>query len=224
MQIPLTSREFFDIFREYNQGVWPAQWIAVAVCVLAAMFAFFGWGLHSKLALGLMSVLSVWIGTTYFWAYYAPHNSAGWIFGGLFVLQGLLLAGYAFRAKGEDWFGPGIWPWVGAILVVYAIVGYPTIGLLSGHTYPALPILGIAPCPSMIFMIGMLLAIQPPISKWLLVIPIAWSALATMAATQFGVWEDFGLSVAGVAALAYALSGIRILTQEGRGAPKLRPH
>ena len=29
MQIPLTSREFFDVFREYNQGIWPAQWIAL---------------------------------------------------------------------------------------------------------------------------------------------------------------------------------------------------
>ena len=224
MQIPLTSQEFFDIFRQYNQGVWPAQWVAISLCVLAAMFAFFGWGLHTKVALSLMSVMSTLIGISYFWIYYVPHNSAGWIFGGLFVLQGLLLAGYAFRGKGEDWFGPGIWPWVGAILVAYAIVGYPVVGLIAGHSYPALPILGIAPCPSMIFMIGMLLAIQPKISKWLLVIPIVWSALATMAALQLGVVEDFGLTVAGVAALAFSISEAKEPAPVRKHAPRLRPH
>ena len=222
MQIPMSSQEFFDIFREYNQGVWPAQWVGVALCVLAAMFAFFGWGLRSKTALGLLSVMAVWIGAAYFWTYYVPHNSAGWMFGGMFVLQGLLLGGYAFRAKGEDWFGPGIWPWMGAILVAYAVVGYPAIGLLSGHRYPFLPILGIAPCPSTIFMIGMLLAIQPAISKWLLVIPIVWSALATMAALQLGVWEDFGLSIAGIAALSYSLSGMGAQAPAPTRASRLR--
>ena len=222
MQIPLTSQEFFDIFREYNQGVWPAQWIAASLCVLAAVIAFLGWGLHSKMALGLLSVMSLWIGIAYFWAYYVPHNSAGWIFGGLFVCQGLLLAGYAFRAKGEDWFGPGIRPWVGAILVAYAIVGYPAIGLFFGHSYPAMPVLGIAPCPSTIFLIGMLLAIQPAISKWLFVIPIVWSALATTAALQLGVWEDLGLTSAGIAALTFSLSGNGAYAPARRRAPKLR--
>lgn len=42
-------------------------------------------------------------------------------------------------------------------LVAYAMVIHPVIGILVGHTWPAMPMLGIAPCPTTIFTIGLLL-------------------------------------------------------------------
>ena len=217
MQNSMTSEEFFRLFREYNEGIWPIQWAVVPFCIVIAFLAFFVGGVRTRPMLGFLSVLSAWNGVAYFWAYFAPLNSAGWAFGALFLVQALLLAHHALIAKGEIWFGPGVWSWIGAMLVIYAVAFYPMVGMLFGHAYPEMPVLGIAPCPTTIFLIGMLLAAQPPVSKGLLAIPILWSALGTSAISR-GVVEDLGLTVAGIAAIGYvaSLSGLRLIGRSGQ--------
>lgn len=99
----------------------------------------------------------------------------------------------------------------GKVLVGYALVGYPLIGYLSGHYYPQTPTFG-APCPTTIFTIGVVLWAQPARAGRLLAIPVAWAGIATAAALQLSVPQDYGLTAAGLAAVIYLL---RI----GLGAP-----
>ena len=60
------------------------------------------------------------------------------------------------------------------------------------------PMFGVAPCPTTIFTIGMLLLAR---GKWvarLSIIPILWSLVGLAASWQLGIPEDFGLPVVGI--------------------------
>ncbi len=68
-----------------------------------------------------------------------------------------------------------------------------------------MPLLGTAPCPTTIFTIGILLLGRWGAVRWLLVIPLAWSAIGGSAAIMLGVPQDFGLFAAGMIAAVFAL-------------------
>jgi hypothetical protein len=73
--------------------------------------------------------------------------------------------------------------------------------LLAGHRYPAFPTFG-APCPTTIFTFGFLCLIELPFGRALLVAPVVWAAIGTVAAISLGVPQDFALPAAAAIALA----------------------
>jgi hypothetical protein len=83
---------------------------------------------------------------------------------------------------------------------VYAALLYPLIGMATGHRYPALPMFGIAPCPVVLFTLGVLLLARAPLPRRLLVIPFLWALIGGTAAFLLGVAQDWLLlASAGVA-------------------------
>src|SRR4029079_5414801 len=127
-------------------------------------------------------------------------------FGVLFVAQAALLfsvgvarPGLSFRLR------PGVAGVVGAVVVAYAPVVYPLLGLAFGHVFPRAPMFGVAPCPMTIFTFGLLLWSVGRVPKALLVIPLAWALVGTSAALTLDVYQDLGLTVAGLLGSALLL-------------------
>jgi hypothetical protein len=87
----------------------------------------------------------------------------------------------------------------GAILA-YALIVYPLLGSLTGHTYMASPTFG-APCPAMIYTSGILLLARR-VPLWLLIIPMLWAVIGTSAVFAFGVLQDIGLFASAVLVIA----------------------
>lgn len=120
----------------------------------------------------------------------------------LFLLEAGLLAAaglfdrLAFRVRRG---GPAA---LGLALVAYAAFVYPAIGVLTGETWPHMPLPGVAPCPNTIFTFGLLLFTERPVPRWLLIVPFLWSLVGISAATFLGVKQDWALPVAGVVATA----------------------
>ena len=82
-------------------------------------------------------------------------------------------------------------------MMAYGMLIYPLVGALAGHTYPSSPVFGVAPCPTVIFTLGVLLCCLRP--RWyLLAMPLVWACIATSAAFKLGMTEDFGLIVSAV--------------------------
>jgi hypothetical protein len=88
----------------------------------------------------------------------------------------------------------------GAALMLYALVLYPALGHALGHRYPTAPTFGL-PCPTTIFTLGLLLWAEPPARWTLVIVPVAWAALGTVAAARLGMLEDYGLPVAAIVAI-----------------------
>jgi len=143
----------------------------------------------------VLALFWAWMGIAYHWAFFARINPAAYLFGALFVVQGILLAAAAARGSVAFRFRPQARGRLGLGLIAYAMAVYPLIGPALGHGWPRAPVFGVAPCPTTIFTLGLLLwAERAP--RGLVAIPVLWSLVGASAAALLGVWEDLGLIVA----------------------------
>ena len=200
MNLPFTPEEFLQNFARYNLAIWPAQIVAYAVGVAAVALTLYRRWSTGRLVAGALALFWIWTGVFYFTVLPLGGLSVPTVaFGVLFILQGfgwmstgVLQARLSFRPRA------GALPFIGSLFLLYAMVIYPILGALSGHVYPRAPMFGVTPCPVTIFTFGMLLWTDVRVPKHLLVIPFLWSLLGVSAAISFGIFEDFGLVVAGL--------------------------
>lgn len=216
MRMPFTTAQFLDVFARYNADVWPVQWLFHALAIVVVALAFRPGDRSGRVIGGVLAFFWAWMGIVYHWGYFRAINPAASVFAALFVLQAVLLfhAGamrprLSFRVTG------GAAGTAGAVLVAYALVGYPLLGHALGQAYPRAPTFGL-PCPTTIFTLGVLLWAEPRAPLRLLVIPVAWSLLGASAAYSHGIAQDYGLLAAAAAATALVLREHR---RERRAAP-----
>ena len=194
--IPFTTEQFFQVFDNYNQTIYPIQFVLILVAVVVIFMAVSRKPFRNKIISGLLGLLWLWAGIVYHLIFFAAISPPAYLFGTLFIFQGLLFLyegvvrnRLSFRTSRRF---HGI---LGAIFIAYALVIYPIIGYALGRIFPASPTFG-APCPTTIFTFGLLLWTDREISWSLLIVPVLWSIVGTSAALSFGVTEDFGLFVA----------------------------
>jgi hypothetical protein len=196
MNIPFTVEQFFEVFKNYNEAIWPAQILAYVLGILALVLAWRQGKISDRLIGGILAVFWLWIGVFYHILHFSAINPAAMVFGIVFILQGLLffvvgtlLDKLTFRLTAKPL------PVIGAICILYAMVIYPVLGVCFDHTYPAAPMFGVAPCPTTIFTIGILLWTTSRVPGYLLVIPFLWSLVGMSAAISLRVPQDYGLVI-----------------------------
>jgi hypothetical protein len=205
MKLPFSLDQFFEVFAQYNEGVWPMQVVlnALALVVIALLFRDRPSG--NRVIAAMLSFLWAWTAIAYHFTFFTDINSAAWLFGAAFLF-GALWFGWVgvIRSRLRFLLRGGIRGWIGGLLILYALVIYPLIGYLLGHRYPAVPTFGL-PCPTTIFTIGVLFFAAAPLPRSVFAVPVLWSAVGSMAAFQLGVLQDLGLLAAGLCGIAAAI-------------------
>jgi Family of unknown function (DUF6064) len=204
--MPFSPEEFLAVFTLYNQAIWPLQIVVGllgAIMVLALFWPSRASTILITTGLGLMWAAN---GIGYHWTFFAEVNPLARIFAVVFVGQSLLLAAapwlfpdlsFFARVDARSGLGLGMITFVGVV--------YPLWGTLAGHVYPAIPMFGVAPCPTTIFTLGMLLMCTGPAMRWLFPVPVLWAFIGGQAAFLLGVPQDYGLIAALVAVTIVAL-------------------
>lgn len=166
----------------------------------------------------ILGGLWAWVAVAYHLIHFAVINPAAYVFAAFFLVQAALFFWWAIldrSLKPSVRFDlRGI---VGIVMLTYALVVYPSLGIALGHSYPSTPTFGV-PCPTTVFTIGVLALARAPRTAILLAVPLFWSLVGGSAAFLLGVWQDLGLLASG--ALAAALLGIdrlRSRSQSSRG-------
>ena len=208
--MPFSAEDFFAVFARYNAAIWPLQ---VAAC-LAGALAVACLPARSRLAtLTITLVLALmWAvnGVGYHWLHFADINPVARVFAALFVLQAFLLAATGPRCRNLRFaLAADARTVAGLALIGYAAVVYPLVGRMAGHTYPAVPVFGVAPCPTTIFTVGLLLLAPLRDVRWLWPVPLAWSGIGGSAAVLLDVPQDFGLIAAGLCGLVFVVADWR---------------
>ena len=209
MDLPFSTEQFFAVFAAYNAAIWPAQLIAYALG-LAAVGALWADGrLGKRLILWVLALFWAWNGIAYHYAFFASVNPAAKLFAAMFVLQAALLAAAALtRNELQFHAGRDVRSAVGLGFIVYALLVYEVLGYLAGHGLMRGPLFGVAPCPTTIFTIGMLLLARGAPVVLLSVVPVLWALIGTSAAVLLGVPEDFGLAAAAGTLLVALAAGM----------------
>ena len=203
MTLPFTTDQFFEVFRQYNTSLWPAQIVLVLLALAAVLLVLLKPVRDRWIALSL-ALFWVWMGIAYHWTFFAEINPAAKGFGVLFILQGsLFLIMGAVRGQLHFARPQGIRGAMGGLLMGYALVAYPLVGMAFGHNYPDTPTFGL-PCPTTIFTLGLLLWTDPKPRWWMHAIPWGWSVIGFAAVFKLDVPQDYGLLVAGIASFILA--------------------
>ena len=204
MNLVLTLESLLDAFAAYNTAIFPLQWIAYALGLLATVFVLIRKTYADRVIFAVLSFLWLWTGVHFCLFYFAPIYTPAYLFGGFFILQGLLFLANVFKPRLSFGFVSNGYTIVGLIFIAYAMLGYPLVGRLIGHIYPrALPF-GLAPCPLTIFTFGLYLLTTRKVTWSFLLIPLFW-ALCGVVPVSIGILEDIGLILSGLLGTALLL-------------------
>jgi Family of unknown function (DUF6064) len=195
---------YYRLFELYNADVWPAQ-----IIVLGAGFAIFvlmfrgpGWRGHAIAALLALAWLVVaW---AYFLERYASINLAAsyfpWGFAAQAVLtavSGVLMGRLAFNDSRS------LTAKIGVALFLFALLLQPLMGPLAGREWSGVELFGLAPDPTVLATLGVLVAADRV--RWeLLVIPILWCAITGATLWTMGAPEALLMPLAGLSTLILA--------------------
>ena len=196
MNPPFTLQQFLEVFKNYNLVVFPMQIILYLISAVAIYVVIKRNSKSDKIISIILSFLWLWMGIVYHIIFFTAINKAAYLFGGVFVIQGILFLIYGvFQDKFSFSFQQDKYGITGIALIIFALIIYPVLGYFFGHIYPSSPTFGL-PCPTTIFTFGLLLLNAKKCPVAILIIPFVWSVVGFMAAFQFGILEDTGLIVA----------------------------
>jgi Family of unknown function (DUF6064) len=207
---------YYRLFELYNEGVWPAQIGALAsgAVILALMLSRLPW---SGRAVSLLLALAwLFVAYAYFYQRYATINIAAPYYALAFAAQAvllLLIGGAAGKLTFEGRDG-----WVrraGLALVLFELAVQPLIGPLLGRSWGAIELFGIAPDPTALATLGVLLAADR-MRYELFVIPLAWCAVTGATLWTMQSPDALIMQAAGAIALGLALYESR---RAGRETP-----
>ena len=202
--LPFSSEAFFAVFAQYNLAIWPAQVLAYGLGIAVVVLALKPIRHGDRAICAILAAAWAGMGAGYHMGFFAAINPAAWAFGALFLVQAAMLVWLGVvRDRLTFRFVPDVRGWTGLGLMVFAMAVYPLLGMAAGHGWPAVPVFGVAPCPTTIFTIGAL--VLGGAGMGLMAIPFAWALIGGTAAVLLDVPQDYSLPVAAVIGLMLAL-------------------
>ena len=218
--LPFDSATWLAILGQYNTAIWPLHAVGALLALVAVALAFTGWRGAARVTGLMLGVLWIWTGVVFFGGSLAPFHFASEWLAGVFVAQGLMLL-FALTLMGQARFGwPGGLAGSGAIvMIIYALAGYPLLDLaLTGTPWAQLQYVGVAPGPTMLLTLGLLLLARPRPPLALAIIPLLWALVTAYIAGELGLWLEYLPASLGV--LAFVLLLVRWLRPGDR--PRFR--
>jgi hypothetical protein len=193
-----SPRTYYRLFELYNQAIWPAHIGAIAFGFGVVVLWLRRPAFHGRAIAAILAAYWLWVGYAFLYARYDEINWAGRYFAAAFAVQALLLlvAGVVFNRLTLA----ARWPFaeyfaLGAFLL--ALLAYPFIPLATGRNWLQAEVIGLAPDPTVMATLGILLA-TARISWELVPIPLAWSVVSgatlwTMSSLEALLLPAFGL-------------------------------
>jgi hypothetical protein len=198
MEFPFSVEDFLNVFKSYNQAVFPIQILFYIIAAVSVYLLFKPTDKSGKLISAVLAFFWFWIGIVYHIIFFTSINKAAYFFGALFIIQGIIFLFYGLYKNNLLFeYRKDISNIIGIIFIAYALIIYPILGYLFGHEYPSSPTFGL-PCPTTIFTFGLLLFTRKKISILVLMIPLLWSIIGFGAALKLSIYEDYGLLFAGI--------------------------
>jgi hypothetical protein len=171
-----SPRTYYRLFELTNADVWPAQVMTLAggAAILGLIVRPPRWG--GRAVAGILVAVWLFVAWAYLLQRYDPINWAARYFAIGFVLQAALLAWSIVRDR-LRFDLDGATAKAGVAMVVYALALHPLIAPLTGRPWIQAEVFGVAPDPTIVATLGVLLAASRPC--WhLLAIPLLWCLIS----------------------------------------------
>jgi hypothetical protein len=182
-----SPRTYYRLFELYNVAIWPAQIAAIAVgLAIPALLRRPGMVLGRVIA-ALLGACWLWVAIAFHLERYATINWAAGYFAAGFILQGALLLWIGVvRDRLQFRLASDLAGRVGLGIFLFALVVQPLIGPLLGREWRGAEIFGVAPDPTAVATLGLLLLVAGRLPWVLMIVPTLWCAVtgATLGAME----------------------------------------
>jgi hypothetical protein len=177
--ILFSQAAYYRQFELYNQAIWPIHIVAIlfALIIMYTLWKKPAWAGRN---VALVLVISWgWVALVFLYQrFYQIHVVADWYAFG-FVLQAGLLTWYGITKNRFTLFVESrLRVIIGSGLLLIALVFYPFIALLSGRSWMQFEMFALAPDPTALATLAILLFYKVP--AVLFVIPIIWIFISAM--------------------------------------------
>ena len=195
-----SPRTYYRLFQLYNEAVWPAH-IAAFALGLAILISILR--ADGRAAAAILSVVWLWVAVAFHLERYATINWAALYVAPLFALQAALLL---WTGVAHDRLAPSVvgTPARAALaLYTFALFVQPMIGPLLGRSWAQAEIFGLAPDPTAIATLAVLVTASR-IHWHLLLVPVLWCAFTGLTLWAMEAPDAWITPVAGALALGLA--------------------
>ena len=205
----MDAEVFFKNVSAYNVSIFPMQIITLVVAVILTYLLFVRPGaIVNKLIKVYLSLTFVWF------VFMFPFEGVLKItFGLLHLAIAIFFFIDIFTAKTEFKFPETSGKRTFMLFFIFsAFALYPLIEYMSGHIYPKVLLFGVAPCPTVIFSLALLIGAVPKVGKIiyiLLIFPAIFSGLSVP--IMLGVWADLLLLFTGVYGLIILIKNWKLI-------------
>ncbi len=204
------------LFAQMNRALWPGQLVFGAAALLTAWLVISGRRVATRVAGAVLVAAWLCSGLVFHLHYFAGLSFTAPAYGGLFLLQAALLAWYLLvRGRPVLAFQPGLAAWAGLLAMAYALIVVPELALLGGELATARSF-GLAPGPTAVFTLGLLLVGRGRCPLHLLLLPAIWCVIAGATAWTLSIPEDLASPFIAVLLLAVAIRHNMIRSNESR--------
>jgi hypothetical protein len=199
-----SSRTYYRLFELYNLAIWPAQIVALVLGAMVLALLRSGAAWRGRAVAALLTACWFWVAWAYFLEHFESINWAARYFAAGFAFEGLLLlcTGLANALRVQPRAGlPGV---AGSAMLLFALLVQPFVGRMLGRPWTQAEVFGIAPDPTAIATLG-ILVVNKRFPWWLLPIPLVWCAIS--AATLWTMGSPDALVPLAAACLCLFLVG-----------------
>lgn len=198
-----SPRVYWRLFELHNAALWPGQFAAVAALAILVWLAATRPDGHGRFIAAALAVAWAFVGWSFVWNRYATINWAAEYLAPLFALQVLLLAFAAvfgdLRGRRHDVTAVAGW------LLVVAAAAQPLLAPATGRGWPTAEVFAIAPDPTAIATLGLILTLRGPMVWALAPVPLSWCALSALTLSTMdepAAWLPLAACLLTLAALA----------------------
>ena len=204
-----SPRTYYRMIERYNDAVWPAQLATLAFGVVILVLLYRPALERRWIISGIIAVLWAFVAGAFLWMRYTTINWAATYFAGMFAIEVVLLARQPFRPRRD---ATGI---IGLALFIASLTLYPLLAPLLGRGLRQSEIFGVAPDPTVLATLGLLVVAEGPPRWWTLVVPLVWCLISGATLWLMGSPEAWVLLAAPILVLGARRWRARVIAAPG---------
>lgn len=204
-----SPRVYWRMFELHNAALWPLQAFTLAAGLFVILLVVRWPHASGRWIAFILAALWGFVGWSFLWNRYAAINWAAAYVAPAFVIEALLFFAASILPKGLSFDRRGPANWTGYLLLAFALAGQPLLAPLQGRGWSSSEVFGIAPDPTVIGTLGLLLFARGKLLPWLLPIPFTWCLLSgatlwTMGSLQ--AWAPLAAVAIAIAACTWTIT------------------
>lgn len=179
-----SPRTYWRLIELYNRDFWPLPLATLLTGIAALGLAASRRTIARRVMVVVLATAWLWVGWAFHWQRYATINWAAHYVALAFAAQAILLLGLGLRHNGTTVPRSTSWQGVGWLLAATGLL-YPLAGLLTGRPWAQAEVFGMAPEPTALATLGLLMISHAPqqCTRFLLLAAIPFLSLLMGAAT-----------------------------------------